>query len=41
MREMFPDRKKQKDSDNLMHVTNTATGNNLTADQCKTIFANA
>jgi len=28
-------------ADNLMHVTNTATGNNLTADQCKTIFANA
>ncbi len=27
--------------DNLMHVTNTATANNLTPAQCATIFANA
>jgi hypothetical protein len=28
-------------ADNLLHPTNTATGNNLTAAQCATIFANA
>lgn len=28
-------------ANNLMHITNTATGNNLTPSQCATIFANA
>ncbi len=28
-------------ANNLMHVTNTATGNDLTPSQCATIFANA